>query len=96
MNHAHQRLARRQRADDVRADGLGAHGGDEVLDDRERDVGFEQREAHLAQRVLDVFVGQPRLAAQLLHDAAEPLGQVVEHGGAGGGLRERRPTAPDR
>ena len=39
--------------------------GDEVLDDRQRDVGLEQREAHLAQRVLDVGVGEARLAAQL-------------------------------
>ena len=67
---------------------LVAHGGDEVLDDRQRDVGLEQREAHFAQRVLDVGVGQPRFAAQLLHDAAEPLGQVVEH-------REPREEARD-
>ena len=46
---------------------------DEVLDDRQRDVGFEQREPHLAQRVLDVVVGEPRLAAQPLDDVRQPL-----------------------
>ena len=60
-----------------------AHRGDEVLDDRQRDVGLEQREANFAQRILDVGFGEPRFAAQLLHDAAEPLGQVVEHRGIG-------------
>ena len=43
------------------------------LDDRQRDVGLEQREPHLAQRVLDVGVGEARLAAQRLDDARQPL-----------------------
>ena len=73
MDDADQRLTRRQRADDLLADGLLLDRGDEVLDDRQRDVGFEQREAHLAQRVLDVGVGEPRFAAQLLDDARQPL-----------------------
>ena len=89
MDHADQRLPRRQRADDIGADSLVANRGDEILDDRQRDVGLEQREAHFAQRILDVGVGQPRFAAQLLHDAAEPLGQVVEHRGAGERMPER-------
>ncbi len=49
------------------------------LDDRQRDVGFEQRETDFAQRFLDVVFGQARLATQLLHDAAKPLGQIVKH-----------------
>ncbi len=39
---------------------------DEILDHRQGHVGFEQRHAHIAQRVLNIFFGQPRLAAQVL------------------------------
>ena len=73
MDDADQRLPGRQRADDLLADRLVLDRRDEVLDDRQRDVGLEQREPHLAQRVLDVGVGEPRLAAQLLDDARQPL-----------------------
>ena len=47
--------------DDLLADRLVLDRRDEVLDDGQRDVGLEQREPHLAQRVLDVVVGQARL-----------------------------------
>jgi ABC-type uncharacterized transport system permease subunit len=53
--------------------------GDEVLDHRQRDVGFEQGHAHLAQGVGDVGLGQACFTAQRLHDAGKALGQVVEH-----------------
>ena len=79
MDDADQRLPRRQRADHFLADRLVPDRGDEVLDDRQRDVGLEQREPDLAQRVLDVGVGEACLAAQLLDDAGEPLGEIVEH-----------------
>ena len=79
MHDADQRLARRQRADDFLAERLLRHRRDEVLDHRQRDVGFEQREAHFAQRVLDVVFGEPRLAAQRLDDARQAFGQIVEH-----------------
>ena len=73
MDDADQRLPGRQRADDFLADRLVLDRRDEVLDDRQRDVGFEQREAHLAQRVLDVVVGEPCLAAQPFDDVRQPL-----------------------
>ena len=73
MDDADQRLTRRQRADDLLADGFLLDRRHEVLDDRQRDVGFEQREPHLAQRVLDIVVGEPRFAAQALDDERKPL-----------------------
>ena len=79
MDDADQRLPRRQRPHDFLADRLFLHRGDEVLDDRQRDVGLEQREADFAQRVGDVDVGEARLAAQRFDDARKPLGQGVEH-----------------
>jgi hypothetical protein len=67
----------RQRADDFLAQRLFLDAGDEVLDHRQRDVGFEQGHAHFAQHVGDVVLGQAGLAAQVLDDAAEALGEVV-------------------
>ena len=49
--------------------------GDAVVD-----VGLEQRHAHLAQRFLDVLLGQPRLAGQLAHGPFESPGEILEHG----------------
>ena len=91
LDDADQRLSGRQRADDVLPTAFSRTRGDEILDDRQRDVGLEQRHAHFAQRVLDVGVGEPRFAAQRLDDAAEPLGQIVEHGVDGVALRDARP-----
>ena len=45
---------------------------DERLDDFEVDVGFEEREANLAQRRLDVLRRQPHFAAQRLEDLLDP------------------------
>ncbi len=73
LDDADQRLAGRQRADDLVAERLLADRRDEVLDDRQRDVGLEQREAHFAQRILDVVFGEARFAAQRLDDARQPL-----------------------
>ena len=73
MDDADQRLPGRQRADDLLADRLLRDRRDEILDDGQRHVGFEQREPHLAQRVLDVVVGEPRFAAQPLDDVRKAL-----------------------
>ena len=80
MDDADQRLARRQRADDLLAERLFLDRRDECAHDGQRDVGVEQREAHFAQRFLDVVVGEPGLAAQFLDDARQPLREVLEHG----------------
>ena len=73
VDDADQRLPRRQRADHFLADRLVLDLPYEVLDDGQRHVGFEQREPDLAQGVLDIGVGEPRLAAQLLDDARQTL-----------------------
>ena len=41
----------------------------EFLDDLEVDVGFKQRQANLAQGLLNVFFGERALAAQVLECA---------------------------
>src|SRR5690606_31946166 len=83
VHHANQGLAGGQRGDDLLADGLFLDLGDEVLHHRQRDVGFEQRHAHLAHGLLDVFFRQAGLAAQGLDDFGQALSQIVEHVRAG-------------
>ena len=80
MHHADQGLPRREAADHFGAERLRAHGVDEVLHHRQRNIGFEQRDAHFAQRFLDIRLGQARFAAHLLHDAREACGQCLKHG----------------
>ena len=60
-------------ADDLLAERLLPDRAMKSRDHRQRDVGLEQREAHFAQRVLDVGFGEARLAAQLLDDARQAL-----------------------
>ena len=79
-HHAHHGLARRQAAHYVLSERTLLHPRDEVLHHRQGYVGLEQRHAHLAQCVLDVGLGEPRLAAQRLEHTGETIGQVVEHG----------------
>jgi hypothetical protein len=55
------------------------HALDEALRDREVDVGAEQRPPHLLERLVDVGLGQPPLAAQPLEDVLQPVGQRLEH-----------------
>ena len=71
---------------------------DEGLDHGQRHVGLEQRHAHLAQRIADVFLGQPAAATQALDDGRQTGGKLVEHGdshlagmgsGTGPGAEER-------
>ena len=87
VHDAHQRLARRQRADHVLAQRLVLDAGDEVAHHRQRHVGLEQRHAHLAQHVLHVAFGNAGFAAHRLHEARQAVGQGGGHrrGGARGG-----------
>ena len=52
---------------------------DELFDDFEIDVGFEQRHAHFAQGGLHVFGGEASFAAQVLEDTLQFVGQIIEH-----------------
>ena len=52
---------------------------DEVADDREVDVGFEQREADLAHRTRDRLLVELALLAEVAEGALELVGEAVEH-----------------
>ena len=57
--------------EDVLPDRLLLDAVDKLPDDLERNIRLEQRHPHLAQRQLDVFLGQPPLAAEPLEDAVQ-------------------------
>ena len=67
--------------------------GDELADHGQRDVGLEQRDPDLADGRVDVRLGQPALAAQVLEGRGEPVGEGGEHGGQGIRAVGRSPTA---
>ena len=55
------------------------HALDERPDDLEVDVGFEQRDPHLAERDLDVVFRESAVATQLVEDALQSCAKGVEH-----------------
>ena len=72
-------LAGRHRAQHLGADGLGFDLLGEILDDIERDVGFEQGATNLAHRLDDVAFGQRAASCQLVEDAGKALCQRLKH-----------------
>ncbi|MNT07488.1 hypothetical protein D3C72_1421940 [compost metagenome] len=74
-----QGLARGQRLQHFLADRTHLDALDQGLHHRQRDVGFEQRDADLAGRLADVLFGQAATAAQALDGAGKALGQGLEH-----------------
>ena len=58
---------------------LGLHLVGEGAHHVERDVGFEQRAAHLAQRGVDVGLRQRAAPGEPVENAAKPFRQRVEH-----------------
>ncbi len=72
-------LGRRKGGQDLLPHGLLPHGGREVLDDGEVDVGLEERGPDLLERLVDVELGQVAFAAQLLEDTLQPVGKGFEH-----------------
>jgi len=66
-------LAGVQGLGDLRALEPLAQGGGEVLDDLEVDIGLEQGETHLAQRLLDVVLRELAARADLAEDTLQPV-----------------------
>jgi len=80
VHHTDQGLARGQGANDFLAKGLLLHGGNEVLDHRQRHVRLQQGEADLAQGVGNIGFRQTGFTPEGLHDTGEALSQIIEHG----------------
>lgn len=52
----------------------------ECPDDTERDIRIEQREADLADRIVDIVLGEPSPAGHGLQCGRETGSEAVEHG----------------
>ena len=72
-------LGGRKRGEHFGADGLGADVLDEVVDDVEVDVGFEQGHADFAQGFGDVLFSERALAAEVLEGALQFVCKVLKH-----------------
>ena len=76
---AQDRLVGREALEHVLPGGAGAHAIDDLLRDLEVDVRLEEGEADLAQRGLDLGLGEDTLAAEGLEYPLEPLAERLEH-----------------
>ncbi len=79
MDDTDQRLSWREATEHLLSDRLVPDPGDENFHHRKRDIGLQQRDADVAQRVLDIGLGQARLAAQRLDDTGKAAGKAIEH-----------------
>ena len=59
---------------------VSSHRIDEVAHDRQRDIGFEQRDADLAHRARDIVRAQRAVPAQPVEDIVQAIAESVEHG----------------
>jgi hypothetical protein len=72
-------LAGRDGLDDGDADRALAHLVDEGAGYIERDVGLDEGAAHLAQRGVDISLGERTAAGEPVEDAGQSFRQAVEH-----------------
>jgi hypothetical protein len=70
VNDLDDRLTRRERLQHVGADGALFDRVDEIFGNREVDVGFEQRDAHFAQYLSDVRLGETAAIRQPIENSA--------------------------
>src|SRR5947208_16939907 len=79
MHDLHDLLTGREALQHLFAERALPHVGDEIADDGEVDVGFEEREADLAHRAGDRFLVELSLLAKVAESALELVGKAVEH-----------------
>ena len=79
VDDLHDLLAGSQALQHRLAERLLADAGDEVTDDGEVDVGFEQREPDLAHRTRDRLLVERSLLPEVAEGALQLVGEAVEH-----------------
>jgi hypothetical protein len=82
VHDLHDLLGRRQRRQHVLPDRLFLDAIDEGADDLEVDVGLQERHAHLAERLLDVVLGQAAAPPSLSKMVCSLGTQGIQHGNA--------------
>ena len=96
IDDADDLLAGVERLEHLLADGLLGDARHEVADDREADVGFEQRLLDELQPVAHVRFGQLALAAERLEGGTQAFLEGFEHGSREQGARSRELAASQR
>ena len=79
MDNLYERLARRQAFTNLFPDHALPDAFDERPDDGQCDVGFEESEPDLTQRILDIGLAQSTLTAQIACGLCQAVGEVVKH-----------------
>src|SRR5437763_694094 len=79
MKNLNDLLARRDTAQDFLAQSFFLYAGDKTFRDLEIDIRFEQREAHLPQRVVNVRLADRAVTAQVLEDVLKLIAELREH-----------------
>ena len=79
----YQGLARGQAAQDFLAERLDLNALDQRLHHRQRYVRFEQGDAHFAQSIANIGLGQPTFPAQALDGGGKTLAERLKHGRTG-------------
>jgi hypothetical protein len=79
VDDLHDLLGRVERAADLSAERPLADRRGELADDRQCDVGLEQGETDVADRGVDVGLGQPTLAPQVPEGDGQAVGKAREH-----------------
>ena len=75
-------LPRIDSLDDLRAERFFLQRRDKIFHHRQRDIGLEQRDPHLAHRRIDIRFGQNTALFQLGEYIAEFIGEIGKHYGS--------------
>ena len=79
MHNLDDLLARCHRLGNRLSGCLFLHRLDEITRHRQRDIGLQQGHTHLAHRCRDVGIRKRTLFGELVKNAGEPVGQILEH-----------------
>src|SRR2546423_14109223 len=79
MKNLNDLLAGRDAAQDFLAESLLFDPANEILRDLEIDVRFEQRQAHLPERVIDVGLADRPMTAKILEDVLKLVAELRKH-----------------
>ncbi len=79
MHELQELLLGREAAQHLLTQGVPLDRLDEIADDLQVDVGLEERQPHVAERVLDVPFGDSSLALQLAQQGVKLLRQSFKH-----------------
>ena len=79
MDDLHDLLRAGDRLEHALADGALANRGDELANDLQVHVGFEERDANVAQRLVEIRLADARTATKPLERIGQTVRELLEH-----------------